>query len=562
MPIQSLARTVRTVLMLGLLAALLPGAAPSALAQERLEERIGSAETPIFEDNLDAAKSRAVRGAQQNAIEQMLEKLLAAEWRELFRAELRRSILARGEKFIGSYRVQRLEPSLDRTRYFATIYAHVNRSRLRRELRRLGLPVRGDRIKPVLVLYSPQDPLLSVAVLRQEVLSALRKRMALLNFSVQGIKAAPEPMIQILENPYGEAAARGSWLRKQNVAAGLYVSFDPYVEAAGEEETRAHARATAYLYQAGSGAELGAFSVKTQQPFKDFNAEDSSTREAVLERMVRPLVAQLQPGGIRAFGSAGGQALPLKIRVLGLASVSDEESFAREFFQPDTPFGNFFLSRMDRRTVTYRGRFTGDRRQLEVELPGRQYGEFHIRHVFWFDDVLELDVEREENPSYTEVRLFPGYLRPAPVAEIIDRFLEDKPELELQDPVYMEREDNGWLARANSLPFNTTVYGFIDSRGDADFYIGDELKEGEVLIISWYRMGRTNLSPAVRMYNGEGKPVRFYHPKNWIRTKYRIPKGQHRLFIEVSDRFGEIKWDSGGYLNFHYLIQIERSGTD
>jgi hypothetical protein len=47
-----------------------------------------------------------------------------------------------------------------------------------------------------------------------------------------------------------------------------------------------------------------------------------------------------------------------------------------------------------------------------------------------------------------------------------------------------------------------------------------------------------------------------------VRTKYRVPKGQHKVFIEVSDRFSGIRWDSGGYLNYHYLILVERAGSD
>ena len=90
----------------------------------------------------------------------------------------------------------------------------------------------------------------------------------------------------------------------------------------------------------------------------------------------------------------------------------------------------------------------------------------------------------------------------------------------------------------------------------------EELKEGEVINISWYRVGRTSLNPALRIYNGEGRPIRFYYPRKWVRSKYQVPKGQHRVFIEVGDRFSGIRWDSGGYLNYHYLIVVEREESD
>jgi hypothetical protein len=39
-----------------------------------------------------------------------------------------------------------------------------------------------------------------------------------------------------------------------------------------------------------------------------------------------------------------------------------------------------------------------------------------------------------------------------------------------------------------------------------------------------------------------------------------VPKGQHRFYIEVGDRFGHLKVDTGGYLNFHYLFKVQRVG--
>ena len=118
------------------------------------------------------------------------------------------------------------------------------------------------------------------------------------------------------------------------------------------------------------------------------------------------------------------------------------------------------------------------------------------------------------------------------------------------------------MIRAKVRSFNTPIYGFIDSRRDSDFYVVEELKEGEIINISWYRVGRTSLNPAVRIYNGEGRPIRFYYPRNWVRSRYKVPKGLHRVFIEVGDRFSGIRWDSGGYLNYHYLIVVEREESD
>ena len=557
---RAMARPARAMLVLGCLAALLHGQPPLG-AQEPLEERTGTAEAPIYEDNVDAARGRAVRGAQRNAVFQVVREILAPEWVSLFQTELKNSILAHPEQYITSYRVERLETSADRTRYVASLAAQVNRARIVRDIRALSLPVKTDPLRRMIVYYRSGDPVLGRAAFRQEALAAIGERMKLLNFQVKGIRGLAEQEAQMLAGASGDAAARGAWLSAQNIAAGLFVAFARKPASENGQESETQSEVTAQLYQAGNGLSLGSFTAKTSEPLGRAGGSAQS-RRALMNRLVAPLVAQLQPGGIRAFGPEVGGAAPLEVRLLGLSTVEDEEAFVRGFFRAGSPFARFFVYRLDRGSVSYRGTFGGDRRSLELDLPGKTYGDFRISNVFWFNDVLEIEVARDSRPSYGEARLFPPSERPAGVAELLSTFLSENPELLLTDPEFTEAEDNSWLKRSNRTPFNTTIYGFIDSRSDSDFYVADELKENEVLAISWYRVGRTNLNPAVRIYDGEGRPIRFYHPKNWIRTKYRVPKGQHKVFIEVSDRFAGIKWDSGGYLAYHYLILVERPGKD
>ena len=548
------------VTWIGVAAVLLLGA-PTAHAQEKLVERTGSAEAPIYQDNVDAARSRAVRSAQHNAVLQLLQELVAAEWLTLFRTELKRSVLYRTQKYITSYRIDRLAPSLDRTRYQASLTALVNRSRLVRDVHALSLPVIGDPMKRLGVFYRSDDPVLGKATPREEVLEALRRRMALLSFKVESGTPLNEKDQQLFASVPGDEAARGAWLSRRGLAAGLFITFNLIrVPGMGDEQPQT-SEATAQIFQARNGKSLGLFSAKTGKKLGQ-PGRSARDRKTLMSSLVRPLMAQLQPGGVKEFGEDSGKSEPLEVRLLGISKVEDEEAFARAFFSPDTPFARFYVSRLDGKTMSYRGPFRGDRKALETDLPGKTYGDFRIRNVFWFNDLLELEVVRDKQPAYREARLFPASERRANINDLLATVLTDNPELLLSDPEFTEVEDNGWLNRSNRAPFNTTIYGFIDSRRDSDFYVAEELKEGEVLNISWYRVGRTSLDPALRIYDGRGQPIRFYYPRNWVRTKYRVPKGQHKVFIEVSDRFSGIRWDSGGYLSYHYLVLVERAGTD
>ena len=83
-------------------------------------------------------------------------------------------------------------------------------------------------------------------------------------------------------------------------------------------------------------------------------------------------------------GGRGSSGIAFLFRVI------DEEAFARAFFRQDSPFANFNVSRLDSRTVSYRGNFRGDRKALETDLPGKTYGDFRISNVFWFNELLEI----------------------------------------------------------------------------------------------------------------------------------------------------------------------------
>jgi hypothetical protein len=547
-----------TLLLLGVPA--LPGmpGAGSAQAQGQLVEKVARVEVPVYEDNLDDAKSRAIVQGQQLALRSLIEELVAPEWVTLYDKELRKEVLSHLERYIASYRVQKLETSVDRTRFLVVLSAQVNRAQLSEDLRDLNLPVQGDPPTSVTLFYGADDPVLGSPALRSVVEDRLRARLTLLNFRVGALVPLRGEAEQELAEPLAHIPERARLLGRYPSSTALYIAFTPAPAPAAGAPADVGAKASAVLYQKATGDVLATFEQQERSSPLRLPVRTGAERDQLMARLVSPLVIQMQPGAIQAARLTAGKAAELRIRVTGFRSVEDEELFEQAFFKRNSPFERFALYGLGARDVIYQGPYSGDRSTLESDLRGKDIGEFRVRHADWYNDVLELDVQRTEQPAHADLKLFPKELRTPEVSALIDDFLSRFSQLEIEDPLYSESEDNGWLSRADRLAFNATIYGYVDSRSDSDFYVGEALGSGETVTLIWQRIGRTNLTPAIRLYDENGVLQATFTPKTFLRYEYTLPRGQHRFYLEVADRFGYLKVDTGGYLNFHYLFKVQR----
>lgn len=525
-------------------------------AEERLAERVGKGEAPIHEDNLERAKTRAIVFARRQAVKNLLEELLAKEWIALYNSEIYKQILSKADRFIGSFRVREVETSMDRTRFFAEVSAQIDREAVTHELKALSLPIRGEPLAPAGIFFANDDPVLKKPKLRGKVFKALKKRLRLLNFKVIRTKGVTPEVAERFNQTAESPALRGRFLRRAQVSAGVFLSFSLQTKSEIPGEPPRAPEVKALLYQANTGLLLGNFSARTKKKLKLNRRNQRQFAREIQTHLVAPLLIKFQPGGV-VEARGGGEEMPLKLRVIGLNSVEEEESFEQIFFHRNASFKNFQLHRLENNAVTWMGTYSKNRNLLEQKLRGKRMGGYKIKRVYWLKDTLELDVRRRRISSRPEIKPFPPSMRSVQVSKVMETFFLNNHGLGLEDASYSENEDNGWLERANPLPFDATVYGFVDSRGDSDFFILDGLRSGARIRISVYLMGKTNLTPAIRIFDKKGKPVKVFYPKVRVHSLYRVPRGQHSLYVEVGDRFGSLKWDSGGYMNYHYLLQVE-----
>ena len=545
----------KSVLILPLAVLLLWGA---LTAQERLITRNGEARVPIFEDDLDDARLRAVRLAQDAVVREALRSLVAPEWLRLYQGDLKRRILSRLDRYISSYRIRKLETSLDRTQYYAALEAQVDRPALVADLRELSLPILGDRKRRLSILYPRNDPLLASASVRGAAFAALTARLALLNFDVAAQLAIEARDVSLLASPFTGRMARRALLARIDPGAPAVLVLATRTPADDDQESRTTLSAAFYLVR--TGALLANFEQPARNPLPPLSPVTSALVKAVMRSVIEPALVQMQPGriGEPEAWSAGGESLHL--RVLGLRSIYDEETFERDFFRPNSPFEGFVLSRLAENWVSYEGVYRGDRATLESELSGREFGAFRVRRVFWHNETLEMRVQRLPYLENRELVPFPPPLRTPMVAGLFEDLIATHPELEYWGATFAELEDNGRFDRANPIAFGAMVYGYVDSRGDADIFLGDVLQPGEEIEIEWYRLGRTNLQPVIRIYDQRGFLEQTIHLGS--AKKFTHTLTGEAFHLEVADRHGYLSWDAGGYLNFHYLLRVWRSGRD
>lgn len=526
-------------------------------AQDTAEQRSDSAQVPIFEDNLDDARTRAVQVARNSIVRKAVEELVAPDWLALYDDEIRRRILGRLDRYIAAFRLQRSEPSLDRTRYAVTVQAQVNRPQLTEDLRELSLPIRGEPPRPIAVIYSAHDPVLALASQRTRILADLTARLALLNLAPSVVQAVAAPVAQLLAAPHANPAPRQQALRRYRSPAVLFLAFALRAPPGAPAEWVPAAEAT--LYQTETGEALTQI-VQRARPAG--GASPASVAPApgpeLAALLVEGLLNQFQPRTLPLQQLVAGGARPLKIRVSGFRNLAEEEAFERAFFRRDTPFEKFALREIGPESVTYSGTYSEERRGLEDALQRRMIEGFEVLNAFWVNNVLELDVRRRDPPRQQELKPFPAEQRQGSVAEMIDALLAAQQEPQQLDPVYAEVEDNGWHERANPIPIGAAVYGLLDSRSDVDTFVAEYLPSGETLQVQWVLLGRTNLSPALRVYDEQGALLQTHFPRSRITFSITVPKGQHGFFLEMGDRYGAMEWESGGYLNTHYLFRVDR----
>jgi hypothetical protein len=125
-------------------------------------------------------------------------------------------------------------------------------------------------------------------------------------------------------------------------------------------------------------------------------------------------------------------------------------------------------------------------------------------------------------------------------------------------PSRTEIEPNNKSHEVNLLPENRFLLGRISSRSDSDVFRLNGSTKRSLLVVKWVRLGRTSLTPQLKLYDEDFNLLNTYNfskSRRILRIKYRfdgVPTG--KVFIKVGDKLGFIRGETGGYKSYSYLL--------
>ena len=532
--------------------------APGLHAAESVLPQSTQVEVPVAAGNLDEAQRRAKRTAMEEALNKAVLQLVLPEWEELFHEKIKTVIYANPQNYISTYRVSEQHLSTNEKNLSLTLEVSFNQTRLAEDLRALALPLRGDPARPVLVFYAAEDALMRQAAFAQPLLAMAKERLALLNREIKAITPLDAAAAALLANPYQSQTERHAWLVQKKFASDelLFLAYVPAAPAGAPE------RLEAVVYHTATGDALAVIEQKPSMPLAlpaPGQAANATTMAALANELGTPLLAQFQPGRIQEAEMVAGSENLLAVEVRGLSSIRDQDSFEREFLGKMLPFRKFGLYRMGRQSVVYTGNLSGNREAVVASLQNRKLGEFQILTAALKEETLTLDLRRSSTSEHAALAPYNPQALSRATSELVERYVTETPDRASLRPALAEVEDNGLFDRANRLVFNTVIYGYLDSRSDADFYMAEGLKGGEQINVTWVRISPTNMNATLRVYDQNQNLLHTaYATRAALTFSFQVPAGEKVVYLELGDRYGYLKWDSGGYLNFHYLLTVQK----
>lgn len=126
-------------------------------------------------------------------------------------------------------------------------------------------------------------------------------------------------------------------------------------------------------------------------------------------------------------------------------------------------------------------------------------------------------------------------------------------------PELMENEPNNSSKNLNTLPPSTLLIGFVSSRADEDIFKIRRNSDSNTLVVQWVRIGKTTLSPQLRLYDDDFHFLASYGligSQNKLSFKHEFRNGSPKYgFLRITDKVGFIQGETGGFKSFYYLLR-------
>ena len=572
--------------------------------------------------------------ALRDGFEQALAQLLAEPWRMRY-AEALAPLREQRARYIQGYASPSLSGGDGQTPQLS-LTVRVDLVRVAGALRRLGLPVRGDPLRGLVMSHAAAFPF----DLRSKGGEALRKRLQLLNLRTVDLRALDASTAARFASPaLKHLVARRRWLQTlpQKPAAPLLLHLDAqYLDARHRDAQYLDAQYPDEQRRPSSDASSGASSgvlealfylrhsgdllarIEVPLPKKASPGAASPKPSSALSRgvssKVEPPKVKLSKGALsevllrlstlltpESLGSeqffVSGERQRLAIAVRGLQQVSDQEALGRLLFvgRPvlaELPsLARFRLQGWAVEQQVYVGQHRLAPQVIARQLDRRRLGAYRLQLLDVTGQRLTLRAESLSAAKRSGTASGVGYPPLRAVQPLLEvrialqarQWIEEafatapaetprpgEPKRDtrkrlsaaavgLHRPRQAEREPNHWFPEANAMSPGQVVYGRLASRTDRDFFgirfparSGQKSGQASGRLV-WYRLGRAELNPTLRIYRGSDRRLIATHRagrRSFLRL--RLPAGFY--WVEVADRYREADPRQGGLREAHYLL--------
>lgn len=540
---------------------------------------------PIPERDIAFAKNNAFQTVKRQILTQAIQDLLGKQY---FAGYYRHSSRKKGinpRDYLTSYKV--LKEFSKNQKYTMELEGTIQTGRLSETLKKMDQILKNDPWFSVSLLVEGQV---------RFPFAKLGSRLELFH-----IKIASREKVDISEVPRQE----------RDQKEFIETLFDHFpqnniiylLETPTDEESGNIAELRLRIFRKSDLTQLNTIFLKLSEP-KLFNDQDFNKK---IDNLFSKLISLLSVNSLKYTVYDEGLQAIFFLNIKGLTVPFSRYAFERNILKSYRTIKNFKLTRLTKDWVEYEIQSNSSLESfINVFQAENPYFDFQVENYYF--DGLEISAFIKIKPNVVGLQEWKwdektlDKIKEAIYPEnVLQKEETIEPELSLEYiPQLAEREPNNNSRKFNRLPESSQMIGRISSRADEDiFQISNSLKRLEeenrndtnlhrkkrgaedsaelfpnhdfdtqnqeeyletyTIRVEWIRLGRTALSPHIRLYDHNFNFLNAYSMigrQNKLHFSYTIKQAPSKvLYLRISDRIGFIRGETGGYKNFGYLLK-------
>jgi len=486
---------------------------------------------PIVDKDVVYARDVAFQNLRRTLIDQAVLDLLGPEMYEMYRsAEFTQGKL-RSSRFLNSVKV--LKEAKEGREFFMSINGQVALSDLSESLRRMNLVLKNDSWQKVTLLV--ESPL----VLPEKALIA---RLKIFHLKVESVKSVNLDSSEPRDTPQQIES-----LFTQHPKARLIF----LIETQKSTDTGEDSIGLRVLRKSGY-RQLGVYSKTVGTVAEDGWSE-------VLEDNQPGFLALFSLTSIQQASFSEGEQSMVRLEVSGLDSPFLRNQFEDHILRDKSEIRHFGLARLARAGAVYQVQVRRGADSLVNKL-NKPNPYFHFEITDSSASQIQLSAASKFSRSQSVLKEFSS---DEDMLNQIAALLGQDPETlppEEWVPLFIEVEPNDNAQKVNILGPNILVTGRVSSRADADIFELKPKKGSKTLSIVWGRVGKTSLSPQLKLYDQRFGYLNQYNLEGIKQTtvQYRFQEPPTApIYLRVADRVGFIQGETGGFKSYQYLINYK-----